>query len=335
MPVGTPTSTPLRDCRILGVGSYRPDRVVGNEEIADRIGVSAEWIARRSGILTRRYAGPGETVAAMGEQASGKALAMAGVTADQVGCVVVATTTHLTQMPALAPELAERLGARNAAAFDISAACAGFCHALALAGDMVRAGTADHVLVVGSERITDILDENDPATAFLFADGAGAVVVGPAAESGLGPVAWGSDGSRLTLIGMTGFWTPELRTDPQTPWPYLTMTGWKVYRWATEQLVPVARAALDRAGITPGELDAFIPHQANLLITRALAEGLRLPDSTVIARDVVDTGNTSAASIPLAMDRLLTSGAVRSGGLALLIGFGSGLVYAAQVVRLP
>lgn len=335
MSVGVPTSRPLRHGRIHGVGSYRPTRVVGNEEIADRIGVEAEWIARRSGIRTRRHAGPEETVAAMGTEACGKALAMAGIAPDQVDCIVVATTTHLTQMPALAPQVAALLGARNAAAFDVSAACAGFCHALALARDMVQVGTADYVLVLGSERVTDILNENDPATAFLFADGAGAVVVGPAAESGIGPVAWGSDSSRLNVIGMTGYWTPELRTNAEAPWPYLTMTGWKVYRWATEQLVPVAETALDQAGVRPADLDAFIPHQANLLITEALAKGLELPGSTVIARDVIDTGNTSAASIPLAMDRLLTSGAVRSGGLALLIGFGSGMVYAAQVARLP
>jgi 3-oxoacyl-[acyl-carrier-protein] synthase III len=334
MPVRYPVAQ-TRGSRIYGVGSYRPERVVGNDEIAPRIGVSAEWIADRSGIRTRRFAGPEETVAAMGQTAAGKALAMAGVDPAQVGCVVVATTTHLTQMPALAPEIAHAIGAYSAAAFDISAACAGFCHALALGSDMVRAGTADYVVVIGSERVTDIVDPDDKATAFLFADGAGAVVVGPSDEPGIGPVVWGSDGSQLATIGMTNVWLPELRTDPLSPWPRLGMKGWKVFRWATQQLVPVAQRAVESAGITPADLRAFIPHQANLLITRALAQGLGLSSDVEISDDISQAGNTSAASIPLAMDALLTSGRVGRDDLALLIGFGSGLVYAAQVVRLP
>jgi 3-oxoacyl-[acyl-carrier-protein] synthase-3 len=334
MPIRYP-SLATRGSRIYGVGSYRPQQVVGNEEIAARTGVTAQWITERSGIQTRRYAGPEETVAAMGQVAAGKALAMAGIDPASTGCVVVATTTHLTQMPALAPEIAHAIGASRAAAFDISAACAGFCHALALASDMVRAGTADYVIVIGTERITDILDRDDKATAFLFADGAGAVVVGPADEPGIGPVEWGSDGSQLATIGMTNMWTPGLRTDPGSPWPRLGMKGWRVYRWATGQLAPVARRAMESAGVIPADLRAFIPHQANLLITRALAKSLELPPDVEVSEDIVHSGNTSAASIPLAMDALLTAGRATHGDLALLVGFGSGLVYAAQVVQLP
>jgi 3-oxoacyl-(acyl-carrier-protein) synthase III len=334
MPIQYPVA-PGRPSRIHGIGSYRPVQVVDNEYVAQKIGVSPEWIEKRSGIRTRRYAGPTETVAAMGMAAGAKALAMAGVDPGQIGSVVVATTSHLTQMPALAPEIAHGLGAGNASAFDISAACAGFCHALAIASSLVSSGTADYVLVVASERATDIFDETDKSTAFLFADGAGAAVVGPAERPGIGPVVWGSDGSRLDVIAMTNFWTPQLRTDPESTWPRLGMTGWRVYRWATEQLVPVLSQALAAAGVTTADLQAFIPHQANLLITRALARGLELPASVAISEDIVHTGNTSAASVPLAMDSLLTTGQAGQGDLALLVGFGSGLVYAAQVVELP
>jgi 3-oxoacyl-(acyl-carrier-protein) synthase III len=324
-----------RASRIYGIGSYRPVRVVDNEYVAQKAGLDPEWIEKRSGIRTRRYAGPEETVAAMGMAAAAKALARAGVDPADIGSVVVATTTHLTQMPALAPEIAQGLGATNASAFDISAACAGFCHALAIGNDMVRAGTTDYVLVIGSERVTDIFDETDKATAFLFADGAGAVVIGPSQRQGIGPVVWGADGNRLDVIGMTGFWTPELRSNPESPWPRLGMTGWRVYRWATEELVPALRRALDLAGVGPADLQAFIPHQANMLITQTLARALQLPDTVAISDDITQAGNTSAASIPLAMDDMLTTGKADQGGLALIVGFGSGLVYAAQVVEMP
>lgn len=323
-----------RGSRILGVGAYRPRRVVGNDEIAPRIGVSPEWIERRSGIHTRRYAGPDETLTAMSLEAAGKALAAAGVSAADVGCVIAATTTHLTQMPALATEVAHQLGAEPAGALDISAACAGFCYGLALASDMVRAGSAEYVLLLGAERITDILDYDDPATAFLFADGAGAVVVGPSDTPEIGPVVWGGDGSRRTAVGMTGYWTRDLR-DPATPWPVLGMSGWRVFRWATGQLGEVARTAVERAGLRVDQLGAFVPHQANELITDAIAAKLGLPQQVAVARDIRHSGNTSAASIPLAIDALMESGEVAHGAKALLIGFGSGLVYAAQVATLP
>jgi 3-oxoacyl-(acyl-carrier-protein) synthase III len=324
-----------RDTRIYGIGSYRPVRIIDNEYVGQKAGLDPEWIEKRSGIRTRRYAGSEETVAAMGIAAAAKALAKAGIDPADIGSVVVATTTHLTQMPALAVEIAHGLGATRASAFDISAACAGFCHALAVGSDMVRAGTADYVLVIGAERVTDIFDETDKTTAFLFADGAGAVVVGPAERQGIGPVVWGADGTRQDAIGMTGFWTPELRTNPESPWPRLGMTGWRVYRWATEELVPVLRRTLDLAGVGPADLQAFIPHQANMLITRTLARALELPETVAISYDIAESGNTSAASIPLAMDDMLTTGTADQGGLALLIGFGSGLVYAAQVVEMP
>jgi 3-oxoacyl-[acyl-carrier-protein] synthase III len=333
-------SAPLRTAagsphaRILGIGSYRPARVVPNDEICARIDSSDEWIRTRSGISTRRFAGPEESLTEMAVTAAGKAIAQAGITAEQVDFVLVATITHFKQTPSAAADIAHRLGTRGAAALDVSAACAGFCYGLALASDMVRCGSARHVVVIGAERMSEYIDPDDRATAFLFGDGAGAAVVGPSEMPGIGPVAWGSDGSSLDAIEQTQSWS-DLRADPELSWPTIRMAGQRVFRWASYAMVPVARQALDAAGVTLEDLDAFIPHQANLRITEAMAKALRLPSHVRVARDIVEQGNTSGASVPLAMDRMLETGEARSGDTALLIGFGAGLAYAAQVVTLP
>ena len=319
---------------ILGVGGYRPARVVTNAEVIELIDSSDEWIRERSGIVSRHRAAAEETVVDMCTAAGAKALAAAGVTADQISVVVVATVTHMLNTPAAAVSVAHRLGATGAAAFDISAACAGFCHALALASDMVRAGSAGHVLVVGCEKLSDLVDPTDRSTAFLFGDGAGAAVVGPAAQPGIGPVVWGADGGQADAITQTRPWD-ELRTDRAGAFPTLTMSGQQVFRWAVYQMAPVCEEAMARAGVSAADLDAFIPHQANLRIVEALAKRLGLPADLPVARDIVTTGNTSAASIPLAMERMLDTGQAPSGGTALLVGFGAGLSYAAQVVTLP
>jgi 3-oxoacyl-[acyl-carrier-protein] synthase-3 len=323
-----------RHSRILGVGACRPSHVVTNEEICTLIDSSDEWIRERSGIVTRRWAAADETVVDMAVAAGGKALAHAGIAPDDIGLVLVATVTHSYQTPAAAADVAHRLGANRAAAADLSAACAGFCYGIAMASDAVRTGSADHVLVIGVEKLTDYIDKSDRSTVFLFADGAGAAVVGPSGEPGIGPVAWGADGSQRDAIEQVPSWA-ELRADPTQRWPALRMKGQQVFRWAVWQMVPVARQALDLAGVTAADLDAFIPHQANMRITDAMIKALKLPPSVPVARDIAESGNTSAASIPLAMARMLESGEVKSGGTALLVGFGAGLVYAAQVVALP
>jgi 3-oxoacyl-[acyl-carrier-protein] synthase III len=325
---------PVRHSRLLGVGAYRPPRVVTNEEICTLIDSSDEWIRERSGIVTRRWAAEDESVVDMSVAAAGKALANSGIAADQIGLVLAATVTHPSQTPAAAADVAYRLGAHRAAAADISAACAGFCYGVAMASDAVRSGTADYVLVIGVEKLTDFLDKTDRSTAFLFADGAGAVVVGPSDEPGIGPVAWGADGSQRDAIQQVPSWL-EARADLTLRWPALVMKGQQVFRWAVWQMVPVARRALELAGVTAADLDAFIPHQANMRITDAMIKALELPPHVHVARDIADSGNTSAASIPLAMSRMLESGEAKSGGTALLIGFGAGLVYAAHVVSLP
>ena len=314
---------------ILGVGAYRPARIVGNEEICGRIDSSDDWIRRRSGIASRRFAGAGETVLTMAAEASRKALAQSGTDPQEVDMVLLASMSFTEQSPPGAPRVADLIGAGAAAGLDVNAACSGFCYALALADGMIRAGQARRIVVVGSERMSDIVDPADRGTAFLFGDGAGAVVVGRADSAGIGPVSWGSVGCQHGLIGHDHAWGEK----PERP--YMRLAGPEVFRWATTIVPEVSRRALRAAGIGVGDLGAFIPHQANLRIVEAAARSLGLPPTAVVARDVVHTGNTSAASIPLAMEDLMSSGAVRRGDRALLVGFGAGLTYAAQVVTLP
>ncbi|MEQ4207228.1 beta-ketoacyl-ACP synthase III [Actinopolymorpha sp. B17G11] len=326
------SATGVSHARILGVGGYRPSRIVSNAEICERIDSSDEWIRTRSGIVSRRWATPEETVASMSVAAGGKALADAGVQADQVDCVLVSTVSHLSQTPAISTTIAAELGTGGVAAFDISAACAGFCYGIELAQSMVRTGSATYVLVIGVERLSDLTDLTDRSTAFLFGDGAGAALVGPSDQPGIGPVVWGSDGHQADVIRQQENWDDALASGE---FPHLMMQGNQVFRWASYAMAKVAQQALDAAGVSPAELDAFIPHQANMRITDAMAKALKLPDHVVIARDIAEQGNTSAASIPLAMERMLAAGEVKSGDTALIIGFGAGLVYAAQVIRIP
>ncbi|KAB8170850.1 beta-ketoacyl-ACP synthase III [Streptomyces sp. 3MP-14] len=318
--------------RLVGVGGYRPARVVPNEEILRHIDSSDEWIRSRSGIVTRHWAGPEETVAEMAISASGKAIAGAGITARQVDAVVISTVSHFAQTPAVATEIAHRLGTENAAAFDISAACAGFGYGLTIGKGLIVDGSAGHVLVVGVERLSDLTDPTDRSTAFLFGDGAGAVVLGPSLEPALGPTVWGSEGDKADVIGQTVAWNDY---QPGQPFPALRQEGQSVFRWAVYEMAKVAQQALDAAGITAQDLDVFIPHQANMRIIDSMVKTLKLPEHVAVARDIEFSGNTSAASIPLAMERMLETGQARSGDTALVIGFGAGLVYAATVVTLP
>ncbi len=326
------TATPAQHARIKGIGGYRPRRVVPNSELVERIDSSDEWIRERSGIIERRFAGEGESVVDMSEFATRAALEMAGVDASELDAVILATVSWPYQTPAAAPLLAYRLGS-TAAAFDISVACAGYCHGISLASDMIRAGTARHVLVVGVERLSDFSNRDDRGTAFIFGDGAGAAVIGPSDTPGIGPTIWGSDGEKWEAISQTESWIDV--HEKGLAWPHIGMQGQTVFRWAVWGMAPVAQKALDAAGITVDQLDAFVPHQANVRIVDAMAKQLGIPDDVAIARDIAYTGNTSAASVPLAMERMVRQGEVPRGGLALQIGFGAGLSYAAQVVVIP
>lgn len=313
----------MRAAALLGLGAHRPARRDDNAAIAARIGSSDTWIRERSGIVTRGVAGPDESVVEMAADAGGKALAAAGVDAEDVDLVLLATCSMPGPLPGGSPEVAARLGARHAGASDIGAGCAGFSYALSMAADAVRAGSADHVLVVGSEKLLPMVNPDDRGTAFLFGDGAGAAVVGLAGTDEIGRVAWSNDGEQHERLVIDG--TPR----------QLRMEGRAIYRWATTSLPDLARRACALAGTTPQELAAFVPHQANLRITESVVKSLGLPESVVVARDVVDSGNTSAASVPLAFARLHELGQVRRGDPVLLLGFGAGLTAAGQVVRCP
>jgi 3-oxoacyl-[acyl-carrier-protein] synthase III len=323
---------------ILGIGGYRPSRVIPNSEVIAAIDSSDEWIQQRSGIRQRRWATPEETVQVMSVAASRKAIEHAGISAEQIDCVIVATVSHMLQTPAIATAIAHELGTNKASAFDISAACAGFCYGVALASDMVRGGSVGHALVIGVERLSDLTDLHDRGTAFIFADGAGAAVVGPSDKPGIGPVVWGSDGEQFDLIRQKEDWRDVVGT-PEQPgtgvMPHLMMQGNPVFRWASFAMAKVGQQALDRAGVSIDDLDVFVPHQANMRIIDAMARSMKLPERVRIARDIAEQGNTSAASIPLALERMVADGEARSGDTALLVAFGAGLAYAAQVVTVP
>ena len=312
--------------RVLAFGGYQPARIVTNDELAQTVDTTDEWIRSRVGIASRRIAGPDETVADMAVQAGGKAMAASGLSPDDIDLVIVATCTPEVQIPNTAATVARRLGIMAPGAYDMNAACAGFCYALANASDAVRTGTARNVLVVGAEKLSQWVDWTDRSTCIIFADGAGAAVVGPVADPadppGIGPVAWGSDGDLADKIYIK---------DRNS---FIFQEGQAVFRWATTALAPIALAACERAGVDPKELAAFVPHQANLRIVEAIARRLGAPQA-VVASDIVTAGNTSSASIPLALSRMIERGEIGSGAPALLVGFGAGMCYAAQVITVP
>lgn len=319
--------------RILGLGAARGEHLVPNDDLVGPIDSSDEWIRQRTGIVTRARSGADTDVLDLAERAGRQAIENAGLQGSDIDAVILATVTYFHQTPSGAAILADRLGATPAAAFDVSAACAGYCYGIGQADALVRAGSARHVLVIGAEKMSDFVDPTDRSISFLLGDGAGAVVIGPSDTPGIGPTVWGSDGSQSQAIRQTHSWI-DVR-DNGAGWPTLRQEGPSVFKWAVWQMAPVAQKALDAAGVTADDIDAFIPHQANMRIIDQMIKQLKLPETVAVARDIADTGNTSAASIPLATERLLREGQVSSGALALQIGFGAGLVYAAQVVVLP
>jgi len=312
--------------RVLAFGGYQPARVVTNDEIAATIDTTDAWIRSRVGIASRRIAGPDETLADMAAAAGGKALAASGLSPTDIDLVIVATCTPESPIPNTAATVATRLGIVAPGAYDLNAACAGFSYALATASDAVRCGTARHVLVIGAEKLSQWVDWTDRSTCIIFADGAGAAVVGPVTDPdagpGIGPVVWGSDGNMADKIYIA---------DRHS---LLVQEGQAVFRWATTALHPVALAACERAGVDPASLAAFVPHQANLRIIESIARKLGAPQARV-ADDIVHSGNTSSASIPLALCAMIERGEIGSGDAVLLLGFGAGISYAAQVITVP
>ena len=319
--------------RIYSYGAARGENAVPNDDLIGPIDSSDEWIRQRTGIVTRVRADKGTDAIDLATVAAAEAIEKSGVSADQVDLVIVATISNPKQSPSVSAIVADRVGANPAAAYDINAACAGYAYAVTQADALIRSGAARYALVIGTEKLSDIVDPADRSISFLLGDGAGAALIGPSDTPGIAPAVWGSDGSKADAVGMNGTLT-EFR-DGEVPWPTLRQEGQTVFRWAVWEMAKVAREALDRAGVEPTDIAAFIPHQANMRIIDEFAKQLKLPESTVIARDIETTGNTSAASIPLASHRLMAEHPELSGGLALQIGFGAGLVFAAQVVVLP
>ncbi|MBC6451629.1 beta-ketoacyl-ACP synthase III [Actinokineospora xionganensis] len=318
-------ATGAKASRILGVGSFQPERIVTNDELSQKMDTTDEWIRERVGIAERRFAGPDEKLVDMAVMAGSKALANSGLSPSDVDTVILANCTMPTQIPNGAAQVADRIGIKAAGAFDLNAACAGFCYALGTASDLVRSGSARRVLVIGAEKLTDWVNPVDRANAIIFADGAGAAVVGPSEEAGIGPVVWGSAGDMVDMIGMTAE-------------RHIYQEGQSVFRWATTRIAPIALQALEAAGLQPSDVDVLIPHQANLRIIESIAKKLRAKgarEDMVVADDIVKSGNTSSASIPMAMDHMREAGRIKPGDVALLVGFGAGLSYAGQVVICP
>ena len=334
--MSTPTlkqSRGVEYTRIYSYGAARGDLSVPNEELIGPIDSSDEWIQQRTGIITRTRASVGILAVDLATDAGKEAIEKSGVAPEAIDLVIIATISNVLQTPSMAAVVADRVGANPAAAYDTNAACAGFSYAVTQADALIRSGAAHYALVIGAEKLSDVVDPTDRSISFLLGDGAGAVVIGPSDTPGIAAPVWGSDGSKAGAVSMNATLIDYREGDAN--WPTLRQEGQTVFRWAVWDMAKVAKKALEEAGITSDDLAAFIPHQANMRIIDEFAKQLKLPESVVIARDIATTGNTSAASIPLATHRLLEEHPELSGGLALQIGFGAGLVFGAQVIVLP
>jgi len=319
--------------RIYSYGAARGDLIVGNDELVEAIDSSDEWIQQRTGVKTRTRASADILAVDLATDAAKEAIEKSGIAPELIDLVIIATIGNVQQTPSMAAVVADRVGANPAAAYDSNAACAGFSYGVTQADALIRAGAAHYALVIGAEKLSDMVDPTDRSISFLLGDGAGAVVIGPSDSPGIAAPVWGSDGSKADAVGMNN--TLVKYRDGSVAWPTLRQDGQVVFRWAVWEMAKVAKKALEVAGIEASDLAAFVPHQANMRIIDELAKQLGLPETVVIGRDIETTGNTSAASIPLATHRLLAEHPELSGGLALQIGFGAGLVFGAQVVRLP
>ncbi|MFD1536880.1 beta-ketoacyl-ACP synthase III [Nonomuraea guangzhouensis] len=312
----------MNGSRMVATGHYQPAKVLTNDDLAAMVDTSDEWITKRVGIRTRRMAGPEEGVTELAGHAAAKALAGSGLDASDIDLVLVATCTQTERAPNIASRVAAKLGVPDAAVMDLGVSCSGFTHALAMADHTIRAGAATHALVVGVDKMTDVTDWSDRTTCVLTGDGAGAAVLSAAAEPEIGPVVWGSAPELGDAVRIGG--TPtRFAQDGQT-----------VYRWATTRLPDIARRACERGGVQPEELAAVVLHQANLRIIEPIAQKIGAVNA-IVARDVVESGNTSAASVPLALSKLLERGEVRRGAPMLLFGFGGNLSYAGMIVHCP
>jgi 3-oxoacyl-[acyl-carrier-protein] synthase-3 len=305
---------------IAGLGIALPEQVVGNDSIAARLDIDPAWIAKRTGIEERRIAVPGERLFELAAVAGERALAAAGVAAAEIDLVVVATTSNDELMPGASPRVAAAIGAEGAGAIDVNAACTGFVSALSVAAGQIESGRADNVLVVGADLMSRITDPADRNTSCLFADGAGAVVMRGAASGRIGPVVLGADGANADL----------LRTPRETG--VTVMEGHETFKHAVDRMSEVTLQALDASGLRLADVDVFVYHQANARILRSVGERLGL-DPARILDCIRKFGNTSAASIPVALEEARLSGALVRGAKVLVAAFGAGLTWGATVVE--
>jgi 3-oxoacyl-[acyl-carrier-protein] synthase III len=315
--------------RIVGTGSYLPERVVTNDEFAERLETSDAWIRERTGIARRHIAQENQTSSDLALQACKSALAAAGVKAGDIDLIVVATSTPDFIFPSTACLLQGKLGVAGCAAFDVQAVCTGFIYALAAADGFIRNGTAKRALVVGAEVFSRILDWNDRATCVLFGDGAGAVVLAASDKPGIHATRLHADGSQVEMLSVPG---NVCRGKIQGS-PYLQMNGQGVFKLAVRVLEESARETLAAAGMSLADVDWLIPHQANVRILEATARKLEVPREKLVVT-VDHHGNTSAASVPLALDEYVRSGRIRPGHRLLLQGVGGGFTWGSSLVTL-
>jgi 3-oxoacyl-[acyl-carrier-protein] synthase-3 len=314
--------------RVAGTGRYLPARVLTNDDLASTVATSDEWIRSRTGIGARHVADESETTSDLALAASREALAAAALDPADVDLIVVATTTPDMIFPSTACLLQAKLGAKGGPAFDVQAVCSGFVYALALADRMVATGAARNALVVGAEVYSRILDWNDRGTCVLFGDGAGAVVLVPSLQPGILAARLHADGSHAPTLCVPG----QVRNGAIAGSPYVHMDGGHVFRFAVRVLAEAAQETLAAAGLAPGAIDWLIPHQANLRIMDATAKKLHLPHEKLVV--TVDRhANTSAASIPLALDTAVRDGRIRTGQHVLLAGVGGGFTWGAALLR--
>lgn len=308
--------------RVVGIGHYQPERILTNDELADMVDTTDEWIRTRTGIVTRHIAADEETVADLAAAAAREALKNAGLETEDLEMIIVASTSMLDHSPNAAGRVAATLGANSPAIIDVNVACSGFEHAMALADNSIRAGSVKNALVIGAEKLSAITDWSDRATCVLTADGAGAFVLMASDEVGVGPVVWGSKPSLSQAVRV------------EMPENHFEQDGRAIFRWAITDAAKYARAAVERAGMSLDDIDIFVPHQANLRIIEPMVKQLGFQEKVVVT-DVVESGNTSAASIPLGFSKWWHQGRIPGDSAALLFGFGGGFAYAGQVIITP
>jgi 3-oxoacyl-[acyl-carrier-protein] synthase III len=316
-----------RSVRVTGWGFHAPARVLSNADLEQLVDTSDDWIRSRTGIRERRIASPDETTASLAAVAAQRAIATAGLAPDEIDLIVVATLTPDYPMPSTASLVKEAIGNRRAAAFDLAAACSGFVFAYATADSYVRSGLYRHVLVIGAEVLTRFVDFTDRGTCILFGDGAGAVVLSASDEEGGGmagaELTTDPEGAYMLWVPSGGSRSPSSAETAYRGEHFIRMEGKETYRFATRTLASTALTAIERAGWTPDQVDLFIPHQANIRIIESVAKGLGLPMERMFV-NVDRYGNTSAASVPIALAEAVASGRVHPGDRIVLVAFGGG-----------